>query len=193
MSQNQRRNRRLNKAYFPRSQFGRSTSNSRSQSYWYLLRRRFRLTYLKLFRLRDRPEVVAKGFAIGVFAGSFPLLGLQSLIGIFLATIFRASKVAAVAATWISNPLTYVPLFIFNYKIGKFLLRTEDVELSSLDITSLTAIRESGWSFAITLLAGSFIVGTILSVVTYFYSFAILKRWHNRALRRRRFKRKTNN
>ena len=186
MSQNERRNWRLNKANFKKKLSGRSTSDSRQQSFRYLLRRRFRLTYLKLLRLRDRPEVIAKGFAIGVFAGSFPLLGLQSLIAIFLATIFRASKVAAVAATWISNPLTYVPLFIFNYKIGKFLLRTEDVELSSLDITSLTATRELGLSFVITLLTGSFVVGTILSVITYFCSLAILQRWRGRFVRRRR-------
>ena len=188
MSQNEQRNWRSNRAYS--KQLSRRSISNSWRSYRYLLRRRFRLTYLKLLRLRDRPEVIAKGFAIGVFAGSFPLLGLQSLIGIFLATIFRASKVTAVAATWISNPLTYVPLFIFNYKIGKFLLRTEDVELSSLDITSLTAIRESGSSFVITLLIGSIVVGTILSIVTYFCSLAILERWRDRTLRRRRSKRK---
>ena len=190
MDYNERRSWRLKRAYFKTKLFGRSACDSR-RSYWYLLRRRFRLTYLKLLRLRDRPEVVAKGLAIGVFAGCFPLLGLQSLIGIFLAAIFRASKVAAVAATWISNPLTYVPLFLFNYKIGQFLLRTKDAEL--LDITSLTAFRELGPTIAITLLTGSFIVGTILSMVTYFYSLAILQRWRDRSLRHRRFQRKTNN
>ena len=191
MSQNERDNWRGNRAYSKQLSEC-SASNPRRKSYRDLLRRRFRLTYLKLLRLRDRPEVIAKGFAIGVFAGCFPLLGLQSLIGIFLATIFRASKVAAVAATWISNPLTYVPLFIFNYKIGKFLFQTEDVELSSLDITSWTAIRESGSSFVIALLTGSFIVGTILSIATYFCSLALLERWRDRLARRRR-ERKTNN
>ena len=186
MSQNERRNWRSNKAV-PRQLFGHSTA---SRSYRDLLRRRFRLTYLKLLRLRDRPEVVAKGLAIGVFAGCFPLLGLQSIIGIFLATIFRASKVAAVAATWISNPLTYVPLFLFNYKIGQFLLRTEDAEL--LDITSLTTFKELGSTIVITLLTGSFIVGTILAIATYFYSLAILGRWRDRSLRRRRLKKKAN-
>lgn len=188
MSQNERRDWQLNKAHSKKKLFGRSADNSRQQSYRYLLRRRFRLIYLKLRRLRDRPEVVAKGFAIGVFAGCFPLLGLQSLIGIFLATIFRASKVAAVAATWISNPLTYVPLFIFNYKIGKFLLRTEDAELSSLSITSLNAFKELGWTIAITLVTGSFVVGTILSIATYFYSLTFLERWRDRSVRRRRLK-----
>ncbi|MCC0176520.1 DUF2062 domain-containing protein [Waterburya agarophytonicola K14] len=143
------------------------------------LKRRFRLTYLKLLRLRDRPEKVAKGLAIGVFAGCFPFLGLQSLIGICLATLLRGSKVAAIAATWISNPLTYVPIFIFNYKIGKLLLGTKDTPLF-LGPNSFTAFKELGPRFVITLLTGCFVVGSILSFITYFYSLAILERLRTR-------------
>ena len=84
-----------------------------------LFLRRFRFFYLKLRRLRGKPVFVAKGLAVGVFAGCFPFFGIQSLLGILLATLCRGSKVAALAATWISNPLTYVPLYVFNYKIGK--------------------------------------------------------------------------
>ena len=148
-------------------------------------RRRIRLIYLKLLRLRGRPEVIAKGLAVGVFAGCFPFFGLQSLVGIFLATLFRGSKVAAVAATWISNPLTYVPIFVFNYKIGKLLLGTEDTFLS-LDIKSFTAFKELGPTFAITLLVGCLTVGLILAFITYFYSLAILERLRRSRSRRRK-------
>lgn len=144
---------------------------------WY--KRRSRLIYLKFLRLRGKPEVVAKGLAVGVFAGCFPFLGLQSLIGILLATLLRGSKVAAIAATWISNPLTYVPIFVFNYKIGKLLLGTEDT-LLSLDLKSFTAFKELGSTFAITLLTGCFVVGLILAFITYFYSLAILERLRTR-------------
>lgn len=152
--------------------------------------RRMRTTYLKLLRLRDKPEVVAKGLTVGIFAGCFPFFGIQSLIGIFLATIFRGSKVAALAATWISNPLTYLPLYVFNYKIGKLLLGIEDSEGLSLDLESFTTFREQGSTFAIALLAGSFVVGTVLATITYFYSLAILRRWRDRSIRRRVLKRK---
>ena len=130
-------------------------------------------------RLRGQPKVVAKGLAVGVFAGCFPFLGLQSLIGVFLATLFRGSKVAAIAATWISNPLTYVPIFVFNYKLGKVLLGTEDTGLF-LDLKSFTAFKELGATFAITLLTGCFVVGSILAFITYFYSLAILERLRTR-------------
>lgn len=150
------------------------------------LSRSLRFIYLKLLRLRGKPEVVAKGLAIGVFAGCFPFFGIQSLLGIALATIFRGSKVAAMAATWISNPLTYVPIFVFNYNIGKVILGTQDATLPPLDIESFTAFKELGTIFATTLLTGSFVVGMILAVITYFYSMAILERWHRNRLRKKR-------
>ncbi|MEM8830535.1 MAG: DUF2062 domain-containing protein [Cyanobacteria bacterium P01_G01_bin.19] len=137
------------------------------------------MTYLKLLRLRGKPKVVAKGLAVGVFAGCFPFFGLQSLVGVVLATLLRGSKVAAIAATWISNPLTYVPIFVFNYKLGKLLLGTKDTVLF-LDLKSFTTFKELGPTFAITLLTGCFVVGSILAFITYFYSLAILERLHNR-------------
>lgn len=152
------------------------------------LTRRFRYTYLKLLRLRGKPKVVAKGLAVGIFAGCFPLFGLQSLIGLFLATVCRGSKVGALAATWISNPLTYVPLYVFNYKIGKLLLGTKDTQLPPLDIESFTAFKELGSTFALTLFTGSFVVGMILAVVTYFYGLAILEQLHGHSVSRRRIK-----
>ena len=152
--------------------------------------RRMRVLYLKLLRLQDKPEVVAKGLAVGIFAGCFPFFGIQSLIGIFLATICRGSKVAALAATWISNPLTYVPLYVFNYKIGKLLLGIEDTVVLPLDLKSFTTFREQGSTFATALLVGSFVVGTSLATVSYFYSLAILERWRDRSIRRRSLRRK---
>jgi uncharacterized protein len=155
-----------------------------------ILGRQVRLVYLKLIRLKDKPEVVAKGLAVGVFTGCFPFFGMQSLLAFLLATIVRGSKVAALAATWISNPLTSVPLYIFNYKIGKLLLGTEDTALPPLNIESFAAFKELGSIFAITLLTGSFVVGMIAGVITYFYALGILERLHDRAIRRRSIRRR---
>lgn len=138
--------------------------------------RRSRLIYLRLIRLRGKPRAIATGLAVGVFAGLFPFLGMQSIMGICLAAIFRGSKVAAVAATWISNPLTYVPIFIFNYKVGKLILGVENTVPLPTDVESLASFRELGFTFAATLLTGCCVVGAIAAFVTYFYSLAILER-----------------
>lgn len=182
----QQRNSRLSKVCVPRkSRNILTTPRHRRQLPQNCFLRRFRFIYLKLLRLRGQPKFVAKGLAVGVFAGCFPFFGIQSLIGIFLATVCRGSKVAALAATWISNPLTYVPLYVFNYKIGKLLLRTQDATLPPLDIESFTAFKELGSTFAITLLTGSFVIGMILAVITYFYGLAILEKWHARSISHR--------
>ncbi|MEN9521341.1 MAG: hypothetical protein RLZZ381_3929 [Cyanobacteriota bacterium] len=153
------------------------------------LKRLIRLAYLKLLRLRDKPEVVAKGLAVGVFTGCFPFFGMQSLLAILFASILRGSKVAALAATWISNPLTSVPLYVFNYKIGKLLLGTENADLPPLTLESFAAFKQLGSTFAITLLTGSLVVGMIMAVITYFYGLAVLERLHDRTIRRRSIRR----
>jgi uncharacterized protein (DUF2062 family) len=136
----------------------------------------YRLYYLRLLRWRGKPEFIARGLALGVFSGCFPFFGLQIFIGIILATILRGSKVAAATATWISNPLTYVPLFIFNYQVGKLILGIE-IELDQqLDLDSFSSFMELGFAFAATLIFGCFLVGSIAGLLTYFISLRFLKR-----------------
>lgn len=143
--------------------------------------RPIRLIYYRLIRLRANPQTIARGLALGVFAGFFPLFGLQTAIGIFLAAIFRGSKLAAVAGTWVSNPLTYVPIYVFNYHVGKLILRTEDTIVSPLNIESFKSFRQLGFSFGATLITGCVVVGAIAAFVVYFGGLPVLKR-----LRRRR-------
>ena len=124
--------------------------------------------------LRGKPIVLSRGLAVGVFAGCFPFFGLQSFVGVLLATLFRGSKVAAVAGTWISNPLTYLPIYIFNYKVGKFLLGVESKSISQLDFQSISQFKELGSTVAITLIFGCFVVGLIAGLITYFASLYLL-------------------
>ena len=167
-------NSRLSNSFLPQKTNCQEKSR-RSQS-WFI--RHCRLLYLRLLRLQGKPKVLAKGLAVGVFAGCFPFFGLQTFIGILLATILRGSKVAAAVGTWISNPLTYLPIYIFNYKIGKFLLGVESQPISQLDLQSFSEFRELGSAFAITLIVGCCVVGLIAAFITYFASLRFLKSRH---------------
>lgn len=152
--------------------------------YWLkIYKRRF---YLRIKKLKGNPNTLARGVAVGVFAGCFPFFGLQSLIGVLLATIFKGSRVAAIACTWISNPITYIPLFVFNFNVGKFFLRIESISGRDIDFESLSSFMELGSAFAIALLSGSFIVGAIASLIAYFASLAFFKRLQRERLRRSR-------
>jgi len=52
----------------------------------------------KLFVIKDTPQSIALGAAIGVFLGFTPLFGLKTLLALLLAALFRVNKIAAVVA-----------------------------------------------------------------------------------------------
>ena len=146
----------------------------KSLRYWYKLYRHRVYRYVRT--LNGNPQNLARGLAVGVFAGSFPFFGIQSLIGVLLAIIFRGSKVAAVMGTWISNPLTYIPIFIFNFRVGKLLLGVESLSSRQINYESLQAWRELGFAFTIVLLVGCLVVGTVLAIISYFAGLSFFKR-----------------
>lgn len=59
----------------------------------------------KLLLIQDNPEKIAAGFAIGVFFGLFPTLGLGGLLAIGLAWLVRANTAAALVGTVAGIPL----------------------------------------------------------------------------------------
>jgi uncharacterized protein (DUF2062 family) len=145
-------------------------------------RRRWRYFYLKFFNLRGKPRAIALGWAIGVFAGCFPLFGLQMMFAIILATLFKGHRLAAIAGTWISNPITYVPIFVFNFKLGKFLLGWHDLDGLDVDFHSVREIMELGYTVISALFLGCFVVGLIASCSVYFLSFWLINRLNRRSL-----------
>ena len=152
----------------------RKTSNSKRQQSW--LVRRWRYFYFRLQNLRGSKSAIARGFAVGVFAGCFPLLGFQIIIGVLLAVLLRGNKFAAAAGTWISNPLTYVPIFAFNYQVGQWLLNWHELSGDEIDFQSASAIIESGWMLIATLFVGCFVVGTIAAICSYFFGLWLIAR-----------------
>lgn len=105
----------------------------------------------------------ARGLAAGVFCGCFPCFGLQTLLGVGLASLVRGNHLLAAAGSWISNPLTYAPLYWFNDQLGCWLLGSGQ-GWPSLDVLKGQGLWELGWSFSSRLLLGSTIVGTVASL-----------------------------
>jgi len=138
--------------------------------------------------LKGKPAEISRGLALGVFAGSFPIFGFQIIIGVLLAVIFRGNKFAAAAGTWVSNPLTYVPIFAFNYQVGKLILGWDNSTVDrSIVGQNWQVLMESGSVFISKLFLGCFVVGLIAAIFTYFMSLRLLNRWQrSRQLKRAR-------
>lgn len=141
--------------------------------YW---KRLLRYLYIRFLRMEGSPEAIARGVAAGVFAGSFPLLGFQTIIGIAIAALVRGNKVMAAAGTWISNPFTYVPLFALNFHIGCWLLRLPPEIVLTTSSTDPSEWMTMGVSVTAALMVGSFVVGTVASILGYYLGLVVARR-----------------
>ena len=136
----------------------------------YRLRRFFRW----LWNQEGSSGYKARGLAIGVFCGCFPLFGFQTLLGLALASVLRGNHLLAVSGTWISNPLTYLPIYWFNYTVGSVLLGYE-VNMHDLSQFAWGDLLEKGWMFGSKLLLGSTLVGLIAGLLCGFFIYWLLE------------------
>jgi uncharacterized protein (DUF2062 family) len=84
--------------------------------------RAFQYVQHRLRRLPGTPEQIARGIFAGVFTVFTPLFGLHFVVAAVLAKIMRGSIFASLLATFIGNPLTYVPIAVVSLQTGYFLL-----------------------------------------------------------------------
>jgi uncharacterized protein len=139
-----------------------------------------------LSRLPDTPERVALAFAIGVFFGFSPFLGLQTLLGISLAFYFRLSRVAVILGTWVNLPFVIPVYYAVATELGARMLGkqppstlTDDVGLAvkqaSLSLGAiqhvLELLRPMLWSFTL----GSLVGGLLLAVTAYWLTVSALR------------------
>lgn len=75
-----------------------------------------------IFSIKDSPKKIAISFAVGVFIGMSPILGLHTVLGIAAAWIFRLNKFVTIIGVYITNPWTIVPIYTFATWFGAKLL-----------------------------------------------------------------------
>lgn len=128
-----------------------------------------------VLHIRGTPQYIARGLAAGVFAGLFPLFGFQTIVGVALATLLNGNKLMAAAGTWISNPVTYLPILLFNFQIGRWLLNFNDLVFSSEALTDWQTFLEVSTEFIVALFAGCFVVGLLCAIASYFLSLPLIR------------------
>ena len=135
---------------------------------------RFKSTFLWIWKQEGTPAARARGVAVGIFSGCFPFFGVQSLLGVCLASLVRGHHLLAVMGTWISNPLTYLPLYWLNYKIGAFFLGKEE-SLGDLRQMTQRQMWNEGLLIGNRILLGSLIIGLISGLVMGCISYLLFK------------------
>jgi uncharacterized protein len=137
----------------------------------------------KLLKVRDTPEALARGLAIGFFFGVSFFWGLQILLAVLVSFLVRGNKVVAAAMTAVSNPLTSLPLYSLCYFVGHLMLGGNDKHPDFTLVHSLEGFLALGPHFFVTMLVGTTLVGLLGGLAIYFSSerlLAALRRWHQR-------------
>ena len=144
-------------------------------------------TWLKepnLWHLNRRS--VAGGVAAGLFCAFLPMPG-QMLLAAIIAAVMKGNIILAGTATWLSNPITYIPIYYFNYQIGNVIIGNP-LEAASLDF-SMDAILENIRAIGVPLVLGSALMGLLVSVIAYFgilvsWRVYVLQLWEKRKSKR---------
>jgi uncharacterized protein len=86
---------------------------------WYMKPFEFVLTHPVYFSTSRRG--IGGGLWVGLFIGLIPVPA-HTLLAAIGALLLRVNVPVAIAATWVTNPFTFVPIYYFGYQIGAALL-----------------------------------------------------------------------
>ncbi|HSU57140.1 MAG TPA: DUF2062 domain-containing protein [Candidatus Dormibacteraeota bacterium] len=142
---------------------------------------------LKLLAIRDTPNAIAGGVAIGIFFGFMPLFGLKTLLAIFFAWLTRSNILAAVIAGALHDViLPFMPfIYRWEYDLGYWLLSNPHQwpePLRRMHLSTPHAWRN--WTTYLGagkhLVVGGAICSTPFSVVSFFIAREIVARHHRK-------------
>lgn len=160
----------------------------------------------RLRRLPDPPHRIARGVFAGTFVNFPPILGIQMISAAALAWVMRGNIVAALLATFLSNPITTPVIAWVSLQTGYWLLGVEGgIDLEHV-YTAFSAAGADLWhnvaaafgpevarwdglgrfwrEIYLPYLIGSILPGLVISLLCYWLTIPVLTAYQ--ALRRRR-------
>lgn len=138
---------------------------------------------LKLLAIRDTPEAIAGGVAIGVFFGFMPLLGFKTILAIFFAWLTRSNILAAVIAGALHDVLFFLMPLVYRweYELGYWLLSHPHQWPPRLTEFHREGLSWRAWSTFFggvgkRLVVGGAVCSTPFAVASYFIARRIVRR-----------------
>jgi uncharacterized protein (DUF2062 family) len=127
-----------------------------------------------LIGLNERTSKIALSISIGMFVGFTVPMGLETIVAVLLSLIFRCNPVFAVITTWVTNPLTILPIYYVGLKVGEFITNSyipwEKIEfaLKHPTLHNLLTLGKDGF---ILITIGNIVVGLVVAILTYLLVF----------------------
>lgn len=138
-----------------------------------------------LLNLDEPPERTALAFAVGVFIGFSPFLGLQTLLAAGVSVICRLNKVATITGSLLNNPWTLAPVVALAWGLGRLLIGAQPIALpqaglSTLMTASFWTTLASQWRQLLPFVVGSFALSAIGAAIAYPLMLSLLRSYGNK-------------
>ncbi len=133
----------------------------------------FRKAYHRFLKIRGHPREISLGFALGLFVGMSPFMGLHTAIAVLLAALFKWNKFSAALAVWISNPLTAPVIYGLTYLFGAKVLSYENSYTlpGNFNLDALLLIIRNAPEIIGELIVGGMVAGIPLAITGYFCAY----------------------
>ncbi len=139
-----------------------------------------------LLHVHDTPERTAAAYALGVFLGFSPFLGLHTLLGVILAFVFNLNRVAVLLGVYSNLPWIIAGYYASATMLGAALTRAHlppDFRERLVDIFELSLATREFWRqvgdlfepLVVPFLVGSTIGAALLSAIAYCVALAFVR------------------
>lgn len=156
-----------------------ASSDSRPLSGWVRLVRRTTAAALRLFRLRENRERIARGFALGLIVNFLPSFGFGVLISGFFARLLGGNLFAGLVGG-ASLTFFWPVLFYLNMRVGQLFVLSPRV-IEDLDDVTDEAVSTLIWGKSF--LVGSLVNCVVVGLFVYGLMFLLYKPLRPVALR----------
>lgn len=125
--------------------------------------------YDRFIRIRGNPREIGLGFALGVFLGFTPTMGIQLALAVFFASLLKWNKYAAAIGVWITNPVTAPFIYGFTYFVGNRLTGLNNSYNLNLEFNwnTLVDLLTNSPGLIVSLFVGGLVVGLPIAAMGY--------------------------
>lgn len=151
----------------------------------------FRDKFRAVFQVKDTPHRIALAFALGVFMGVSPFIGLHYLGGFLAAWLFRLNKLITLIGVSVNNPWTIVPISSFSVWVGAKLIGVKqvlpEVDWGNITITKIISkftdmdkfisMMKELMPLIASFFVGSFVICIFFAIASYFIILILAARY----------------
>ena len=141
----------------------------------------FKKIFERFIRIRGTPREIALGFALGLFIGFSPTMGIQIAMGVFVAALLKWNKITAAIGVQVTNPLTAPFIYSITYVIGAKLIGLKETFIwtDAFDLSKLIDMLEKAPAIFAALTIGGIVIGAPVSIIGYFVSHAVIENYQD--------------